>query len=93
MSRARNFARGFEPVPSMARNKSSGSDLDVSRRGAMADLYLRVATALERSADLAEQHAARLSATGKDELATAELERAERTRAAARRGRDLATRI
>jgi hypothetical protein len=77
----------------MARNKTSGSDLDVVRRGALADLYLRVATALERSADLAEQHAARLSATGKGELAAVELDRVERTRAAARRGRDLATRV
>ncbi|MGN6871994.1 MAG: hypothetical protein ACTHMY_26685 [Solirubrobacteraceae bacterium] len=77
----------------MARNKTSESDLEVSRRGALADLYLRVAIALERSAELAEQHAARLSATGKHELAATELERVERTRAAARRGRDLATRM
>lgn len=77
----------------MAWNTTSGADLDVSRRGAQAELYVRVAIALERSAELAEQHAARLSAMGKHELAAAELERVERTRAAAQRGRDLATRL
>jgi hypothetical protein len=77
----------------MARNQTSGPDVDVSGREALAALYLRVAAALERSADLAEQHAARLAATGKDELVRAELEQADRTRAAARRGRDLAARM
>lgn len=76
----------------MARNETSGSDFDVSRRGLSA-LYLRVAVTLERSADLAEEHAARLSAMGKAELATAELEQAKRTRVAAQRGRDLAARM
>lgn len=77
----------------MARNETSGSDLDVSRRGELSALYVRVAIALERSADLAEEHAARLAATGKADLARAELEQAERTRAAAQRGRDLAARM
>jgi len=55
-------------------------------------LYLRVATTLEQSAGLAEQHAARLSNKGQDQPAGVELERAERARAGARRCRDLATR-
>jgi hypothetical protein len=55
-------------------------------------LYLRVAATLERSADLAEQHAARVFRRGHDELAAIELERAGRARAGARRSRDLAQR-
>ena len=77
----------------MARNATSGSDLDASRRGTLAALYLRVATTMERSAELAEKHAARLTAMGRHELASAELERADRARAAVRRGRDLAARM
>jgi len=82
----------LEEAASMARNETSGSDFDAARR-ALAALYLRVATTLERSADLSEQHAARLWRTGKDKLATGELERAEQARAAAQRGRDLAARM
>lgn len=77
----------------MARNDSSGAEFDVSRRGALAALYMRVATTLERSADLAEQHAARLARMGEDKRARGELERAEQARAAAQRGRDLAARM
>lgn len=76
----------------MARNEPSASDLelDLSRPGSLAALYLRVAATLEQSAALAEQHAARACSKGQDHLAAVELERAERARAAARRGRDLA---
>jgi hypothetical protein len=77
----------------MAWNETSGSDLDVSRPGVLSALYIRVATALERSADLAEEHAARLAAMDKADLARAELEQAARTRVAAQRGRDLAARM
>jgi phosphate uptake regulator len=76
----------------MAQNETSGSDLEVSRRETAA-LYRRAAITLERSADLAEQHAARLTVTGQPEAARAELERAEQARAAAQRGRDLAARM
>ena len=77
----------------MARNEPSGSEFRLSPRGALAALYLRVATTLERSADLAEQHAARLTGMGEDNRARGELERAEQARAAAQRGRDLAARM
>lgn len=78
----------------MAFNDPSGSahELDLSRRRSLVALYLRVATTLERSADLAEQHAARVSGKGQDQLAAVELERAGRARAAARGSRDLAQR-
>ena len=62
----------------MAPNDPSGPELDLSRPGSLAALYLRVATTLERSADLAEQHAARLTGNGRDELANVELEGAAR---------------
>lgn len=61
--------------------------------GALAALYLRTAATLERSAGLAEQHAARLSGEGRDELAKGELEQAERALAAARRCREHAARM
>jgi hypothetical protein len=76
----------------MARNEPSARELDVSRRESLAGLYLRVATTLERSAELAEHHAVRLTGEGQEQLAKAELEQAERARAASRRGRDLAAR-
>jgi hypothetical protein len=76
----------------MALNEPSGSELDLSHPGSVAALHLRVATTLERSAGLAEQHAARVSGMGQDQLARVELERAERARAAAGRSRDLAAR-
>ena len=76
----------------MACNEPSGSELDPSRSESLSDLYARIATALERSAGLAEQHAARVSVKGQGELARVELERGERARAAARRCRDLAAR-
>ena len=53
----------------MGRNQPSGSEREVSRPGSSAALYLRVATALERSAGLAEQHAVRLSREGDEHLA------------------------
>jgi hypothetical protein len=74
----------------MALDEPSASEFDLSR--ALAALYPRIATALERSAGLAEQHAARVSSKGQDELAAVELERAGRARAAARRSRELAER-
>jgi hypothetical protein len=76
----------------MELNEPSGSELDLSHPASLAALHLRVATTLERSAELAEQHAERFSGEGQDQLARAELEQAERARAAARRSRDLAAR-
>lgn len=78
---------------SMARNEPSASDLGVAWRAEVAALYLRVATTLERSAELAEEHAARFTAAGRDKLAMDERVQAERSRSAAQRGRDLAARI
>lgn len=72
---------------------ASGTELVVPRSQSLAALYQRVATTLERSAGLAEQHAARHSSNGQSQLATVELERAERARAAARHGRALASRL
>jgi hypothetical protein len=54
---------------------------------ALAALYERVADSLERSAQLAEQHARRSRDKGK---AAVELERAKQARIAAQRGRALA---
>ncbi|HTX12777.1 MAG TPA: hypothetical protein VME22_29440 [Solirubrobacteraceae bacterium] len=56
-------------------------------------MYLRAANAMERAAALAEEHAERLGRSGRSELALVELERAERARAAAERGRALASRL
>lgn len=67
-------------------------ELDPSRPGSPAALYWRLANTLERSAVLAEQHAARLSGKHQDQLASTELDHAEQARAAARRCRDLAAR-
>lgn len=76
----------------MVLDEPSGSELDLSRPRSRAALYTRVAATLERSARLAEQHAARVSGKGQDQLAKVELEHAGRARAAARRCRDLARR-
>jgi hypothetical protein len=59
----------------------------------LAALYNRVADTLERSAELAEHHAARERGGGRAHSADIELERAERARAAAQRGRALAARL
>ena len=59
----------------------------------MARLYLRVAETLERSAQLAEQHAERERSKGRPESAGIELERAARAPNAARRGREFAARL
>ena len=56
-------------------------------------MYLRAANALEQSAALAEDHAERLRDTGQGELASLELERAQRAREVAERGRALASRL
>jgi hypothetical protein len=60
---------------------------------ALAALYMRVADTLEQSAALADQHAQRHREKGKPQAAAIELERAERARRAARRGRALALRL
>jgi hypothetical protein len=49
-----------------------------------------MADALEKSAALAEEHAARLDRSGREGLAELELEHAEQARRAAARGRTLA---
>jgi hypothetical protein len=56
-------------------------------------LYLRAANALDRSAALAEDHAERLRDNGEGELAGLELERAQRAREGAERGRAFASRL
>jgi len=56
-------------------------------------LYLRVAETLERSAQLAEQHAERDRSNGWLDWAAVELERGRRAGEAARRGRALAARM
>ncbi len=53
-------------------------------------LYLRVAGTLERSAELAEDHARRCRDRGQQPSADLERERAKRARMAAQRGRALA---
>lgn len=64
-----------------------------AQRAELAALYLRVASTLERSADLAEQHAQRHRDRGKQQAAAIELERCKRARSAAQRGRALALRL
>ena len=60
---------------------------------ALAALYLRVADTLERSAELAEQHAQRCRRDGQRQPAAIEFERARRAGIAAERGRVLAERL
>ena len=62
-------------------------------RAQLAALYLRVADTLERSALLAEQHASRLRGEGRKRSSDEELERAQRARKAAERGREHAARL
>ena len=62
-------------------------------RSKVAGLYVRVAETLERSAQLADQHAERDRSNGRPDSAAVELERARRAREAARRGRALAARM
>ena len=59
----------------------------------LAEIYLRVADTLERSAALAELHAQRSRAQGNQQRLAIELQRAERARIAADRGRALAARL
>jgi hypothetical protein len=59
----------------------------------LAELFLRVAGTVERSAQLAEQHAEREQTSGRSGSAGVELERAMRAREAARRARALASRL
>jgi hypothetical protein len=63
------------------------------QRAGLAALYLRVANTLEQSADLTEQHAQRHRDKGKQQAAAIELERAQRARVAAQRGRAHALRL
>ena len=64
-----------------------------TQRAALATLYLRVANTLERSAELAEQHAQRHRDKGNQHAAGIELERAKRARLAAQRARALTLRL
>jgi hypothetical protein len=59
----------------------------------LAALYLRVADTLERSAVLAERHASRHRSEGRKMSSDEELERANRARKAAERGREHAARL
>ena len=68
-------------------------EVDLRASGSADALYLRAANALEQSAALAEDHAERLRDTGQGELASLELERAQRAREVAERGRALASRL
>jgi hypothetical protein len=63
------------------------------RSTVLSSLYMRVAGTLERSAELAEQHAQRCRGQGQRQSAAIELERAKRARTAAARGRVLALRL
>ncbi len=56
-------------------------------------LYLRVADTLERSAELAEEHAGRERNNGRRESEGVELDRARRAREGARRARALGSRL
>ena len=72
--------------------RTAGSSSAAIRSTELEALYLRVADTLERSAQLADQHAQR-SGAGQRKLAAIELERAKRARMAAARGRALASRL
>ena len=61
-------------------------------RWELAALYLRVAGAVERSAQLAERHAHRARGDGLQRVTQIELDRAKPAREGARRGRALAAR-
>ena len=89
VGRGRGTARASAEDPHMSSRSFSGPD----GRPELAGLYLRVAETLERSAQLAEQHAQRDRSSGRPDGAAVELERARRAREAARRGRALAARM
>jgi len=72
---------------------TSGAFNDRGERLELAALYSRVADTLERSAQLADEHAERERNSGRGASAEVELERARRARAAACRGRELASRL
>jgi len=76
-------------------SRGSQSTRSYSDKGApdLVALYLRVADTLERSAELAEDHAQRYREKGEQQTADLELERAKRARLAAQRGRALALRL
>lgn len=76
------------PVPTGPRPFSVGYG-----RSELAGLYLRVAETLERSAQLAERHAQHERSNGRLASAAIEMERAERAREGARRGRGRASRV
>lgn len=62
-------------------------------KSGLAELYLKVANALERSAQLAEVYAKREEIHGRLRAADFEMERARQARQAASRGRTLARRL
>jgi anti-sigma regulatory factor (Ser/Thr protein kinase) len=79
---------------SSTRTSPTGASSNGRRtRARRAALYRRVADTLERSADLAEQHAERERIRGHQQSAQIELERATRAREAARHGRSLSTQL
>jgi hypothetical protein len=84
-------------VPSARSSRSpdlSGSNSHGRRgRAEFAALYRRVTDTLDRSADLAEQHAERERRHGHHQLERVELDRAKRARGAARDGRALSSRL
>lgn len=82
-----NARASTEPRPAPA-----GSSGRLGRAERVA-LYARVADTLERSAELAEQHAERERHFGRQYAASVELERGERAREAARQGRALASKL
>jgi hypothetical protein len=77
-----------EPVLTGSRPVSGGYG-----RSELAGLYARVAETLERSAQLAEQHAQHERSKRRLASAAIEVDRAERAREGARRGRALAARL
>ncbi len=62
-------------------------------RAKLAELYVRVADALERSGQLAVEHADRNRSDGQMASTEVELERARQARQAAQRGRALASKL
>jgi len=97
-SARRSAPDGTSSLPSAP----ASAERDFARRAAFNDRggrsesaarYLRVADAPERSAQLAEEHARRERSKGRRDSEGIELSRARRARAAARRGRELASRL
>ena len=78
--------------PLVSEDLETGSSQE-SRRSRIVALYRQVAETLERTAELAEQHATYEQHHRRHRSADIELERAKRARAYADRGRELASRL